>query len=1318
MNHDGAPGGGPFHNGDLKTAVDAIAGIMEGTSDLIAVADSDLRLLVFNQSYRTSFFKHFCVTLHTGDSLEEALAHLPDVQQSVVANWRRALSGDSFTVDQFGSGDRQQWYETRYTPVLDRNGAVVGVSHISRSLSERIRTETELRESEEKFRVLFENAADAIYLQDTHGRFFDANQKAVQMLGYTKDELLRMSPRDIDSPADAKKVPERLERIWREGELTFETVHVRKDGASVPVEVSSNIIQFAGRQAILSVVRDLAERNRAMEAVREREELYRGLFLNEHMPMMLIEPETGRVVEANPAAAEFYGYQRESLHGMRVSDFNPIPVEDIRDNIKQALDFVTNRFELTHRLASGALRNVEIFTGPVHIKGRRLLYSIITDVTARKRMENALRESEERFRLVVENSRDGIHMLDLKTQRNTFASPAQAELTGFSHKELLEMTVSETFDRLHPEDREWVETYLNQVVKGEDPGVPVEYRWKVKSGEYRWFSDSRRAIPDEQGRAVALVGVSRDVTWRKEMEDQLIQAIKEAGDARRESERRTAELQAALQSAPIGTIFYNPDQTVNSVNKSAELLLGYSLEDLKGLSTEERIKSYRLSWTDHTPFRVEDSLAYRALHGETVADEEFLVYPRGSETPIHVLSQAAPIVLDGEIVGAVQIIADITERKQTEEALRESEKRYRALIDASAQVVYRMSPDWSEMRQLRGGDFLANTEGPNRNWMHEYIHPDDRDFVLGSIKTAVESETTFELEHRVIRADGTMGWTSSRAVPVRGENGEVVEWFGAASDVTERKRIEEDLSRAKQEADRASQAKSEFLANMSHEIRTPLTGLLGMTDLLLDSLKIEKNIEYVRYMKRAGEALRIIIDDVLDLSKIEAGRMEFKPAPVKITESVRQAVALFEPMAREKGLDWTISLAPDLPEVVSIDEPKLHQVLRNLVSNAIKFTERGGITVEVKHAEAAGQGELRIEVRDTGVGIPEARRHELFQEFTQLDSSYQKIHGGTGLGLAISKQLVELMGGWISFKSEHGVGSTFIATIPAPEAALLETAYGDCMDIQGCEHLRILAAEDNPINQFLIREMLSQAGCSFTLVENGQKVLEELEQAPEPYDLVLMDINMPELNGMQTTKLIRESGKPYADVTVIALTAYAMPEERERFLACGLDGYLAKPFTIRQLLAALNELPCNRILARLQGVHGGETAAGKPVEEAARPERQEKNAVLDQAYLVDHFDGNRDGLLALIELVEEDTPGQLEALQGFLDRQHWAEAADQAHYMAGGFRTVGLLHVADECLRLEQLLRDNSIDAAERICAMLEAKIEESIDAVRQWAGA
>ncbi|QJT09010.1 PAS domain S-box protein [Oceanidesulfovibrio marinus] len=1062
-------------------------------------------------------------------------------------------------------------------------------------------------------------------------------------------------------------------------------------------------------------------RKRAEKALLEsREDLRRAQSvaqvgswrLNIQENVLLMSEEAYRLFGVEPGSPQTYGTFLKCVH--------PDDHELVDARWQAAL--AGEPFDLEHRIVRhGKTYWVRQLASLEKDEDGRLLgaFGTTQDITERKHSEEALRKSEERFRTVLENSREGIYMIELANRRFTVMSPAHAELTGFTREELLDLSEKALLERIHPEDREWVAVYMNQVIEGQDPGVPVEYRWLAKSGEYRWFSDNRKVIRDEDGKAVALVGVSRDVTWRKELEDLLIETAREASEARRDSERRTSELQAALQSAPIGNVFYDMDHTVSYLNKSAEELFGFTLEELEGLSAPERIALMKTLKTDRTEMSVEELVGYRALQGEIVSDEEYLLYPKGSAEPVHVLSQAAPIVLgDGEVIGAVQTIMDITQRKRIEEALRESEERLRIAAEAADMYGWecdlaRQTYKWSANAERMWGSVMPKTPRD----MIEAVHPEDKIHVRRSFMNAMRHTGTFQVEYRIAGyPPDDEFWVFSAGVALPGKNGTISRMIGVTQNITGRKKTEAALQRAKQEADKASQAKSEFLANMSHEIRTPLTGLLGMTDLLLDNLKIEKNIEYARYMKRAGEALRVIIDDILDLSKIEAGRMEFRPSAVYLAESIQQGVAIFEPMAREKGLEFTFDLASDLPEIVLLDEAKVHQILRNLVSNAVKFTEKGRVAVTARYEGEGEDSRVRIDVQDTGLGIPEGRRHELFQEFTQLDSSYQKVHGGTGLGLAISKRLAEFMGGGITLESEHGSGSTFTLLIPAPVADEYPDEEIDIETSNSFANLHILAAEDNTINQFLIRELLSDAGCRLTVVENGQEALEALEQADPPYDLVLMDINMPRLDGVEATRRIRGSDKPYANVPVIALTAYAMPEERENIMAAGLDGYLTKPFTIRQMLAALKLIPAERIHLIQPGAVADSSSAAQNAAAETAEGADNSPELLDEAYLEETFLHQKANLLELIDLLEEDTGQHLDAIYRFVRNGQHGEAADLAHYIASGCRTIGFRHVAQKCLNIESCLRGNLVDEA---CSMLDGlrgDFDDSIEAARRWA--
>jgi len=449
-----------------------------------------------------------------------------------------------------------------------------------------------------------------------------------------------------------------------------------------------------------------------------------------------------------------------------------------------------------------------------------------------------------------------------------------------------------------------------------------------------------------------------------------------------------------------------------------------------------------------------------------------------------------------------------------------------------------------------------------------YYVPEARPVIQTAVEGAIRDGSAYSHELELITAKGRRIWVRATGRAVR-EGGRTVRIHGAFQDITQRKLAAAELLRAKEAAESASRAKSAFLAAMSHEIRTPMHAVLGYAEMLRESPLSAEQREYAEVISRSGSALLRLIDDILDFSKVEAGKLSLERAPVDLTLVAHDVVRLLQGQAAEKGVRLHLD-APGVPTIVAADPARVRQVLLNLVGNALKFTAEGEVKVGVGHY---GKDHWRVEIVDTGIGIPADQQARLFREFEQVDGSSKRRFGGTGLGLAISRRLVAAMGGRIGMCSEPGQGSTFWFSLPEVAGAVAAAPRVPLPAVEAATMrklppgTRVLVAEDNVVNQRLVGALFRTAGVEVDIVGDGQQAIAMCER--QRYDVVFMDCLMPGVDGFEATRAIRSREPHGQHLPIVALTANALPEDRDACLAAGMDDFVSKPFDKRSLLGAL-----------------------------------------------------------------------------------------------------------------------------------------------------
>lgn len=657
------------------------------------------------------------------------------------------------------------------------------------------------------------------------------------------------------------------------------------------------------------------------------------------------------------------------------------------------------------------------------------------------------------------------------------------------------------------------------------------------------------------------------------------------------------QLMDIIDFLPDATFVIDQNKRVIAWNRALEEMTGFKKQEMIGKGEyaysipfygEPRPILVDLIYDDRPAVR--SQYRYVEKKGDTFYAESASPFMLAGQKA-YVWATASPLRDEkGEIIGAIESVRDITSRMKAQIELKNSEAKNRSLLDAIPDIMFLVSEDGTflDCNAVESSSlYLPQKSFLGKN-IQEIMPPslvEQTFFYIDRAKSSGKMQI-FEYE---LPVNGKTSLFEARINP-SGEDAFLV----LVRDITESKMSQEALCRAKEEAEAAARAKSEFLANMSHEIRTPLNAIIGMTALLLDTPLNDDQRDCLETVNSSGDMLISLINNILDFSKIEEGKREMEKQPFDLKECIQEVMDLLTPAAADKYLTFEYKIDERIPERLSGDATSVSQVLINLIGNAVKFTDRGSISVCVSGKAREGGGmKLLFEVSDSGIGIPQDRMNSLFQSFSQVDMSTTRRYGGTGLGLAISKKLVNLMGGDIWVKSEIGKGSTFSFTVAIDECLKDEILHDEPLQKLGrdwekpqktkkrsiknsslpqdiCGQLKLLLAEDNLVNQKVALLMLKKLGINADVAVNGKEVLLALEQ--KRYDVILMDVQMPEMDGFEAARAIRKRwnrGQPH----IIAVTAYALEGDRMRCIEAGMDDYISKPVRLEELAGALGRCP-------------------------------------------------------------------------------------------------------------------------------------------------
>jgi PAS domain S-box-containing protein len=1016
--------------------------------------------------------------------------------------------------------------------------------------SERKKAEEALRLSESRFRKIFEESPFAIALVNIDFGFEKVNPEFCNMMGYGEDELINLTFKDITHPEYLERDLFNISLLLKDEIPIYltEKKYLTKENNIRWGEVHVSVIRnnTGNFQYFLVMIEDITDRKRAEESVKESEEHFRNIVKSAEAAYFRINIH-GIYEDVNDSWLRIHKYDsRHEIIGKHFSttqvEMNSEKADKIFNELLKGKPIETGEFSRLCKDGSIGYHTYSI--NPVLKDGIITgIEGFLIDITEQKNALEELNESRERYRILIENMKEGVVYVD-NDDVVQFMNKSGSNIYGFEPEEVVGKIGYEIM--IHPDDRDIILKKNKSRIEGKSDSY--ELRGLKKTGETKWLRISGSPVRDKKGQVVGSIGILTDITERKLTEE----ALKKSEEQYRELVTQMTD--GIYQSTPEGRFL--------SINNAMVKMFGYD-------SQEEMMK---IDINRDLYFNIEDRYQPYPPDGE----EHLLIMclKKKDGTPIWV-EESGWYIKDknGNIIRHEGILRDITQRKHAEDTIK-------TLSSALEQ-----SPTSIIITDLKG-----NIEYANPKVMETTGYSYDElvgtyvgilttsDFISGKyeeFRNSLSSGTEWKGELQNKKKNGELFWESISVSPIRNSEGSITNYLAVMEDISEKKEKEKELIKAKEKAEESEKLKSHFLANMSHELRTPMVGILGFSELLMNDIKNEYQNDMMSKIHRSGQRLMSTLNLILDLSRIEAGKLDMDLKEFNISESIKETIDLFEKIAQQKNL--YIKYENNINDILVVqDERIIRDVLNNLINNAVKYTNKGGINITADEITEKGIRYCVISVKDTGIGIPANKLDVIFEEFRQVSEGISRKFEGTGLGLSITKKFVEKMNGSIKVESVQDKGSVFTVKIPVGNNIVpyviepKKEKEAKISDIKpDRKKLSVIIVDDDESTALLCRfylkqdynvEYASSAGEAMNLVSKNN------------FDLILMDINLGKgKNGLEVTADIKKI-KGYENIPVIALTAYAMKGDREEFIKAGCAGYISKPFTKEDFLSMIKSI--------------------------------------------------------------------------------------------------------------------------------------------------